>query len=237
MARDHAPARHVAVGEGVLRLYEWESATVSFGRNEPSRSRYDLDAAADEAIDFVRRPTGGRAVLHDEEVTYAVAVRAGALGGVRDAYRLLNEGLVCGLERLGVRATLAGAGPALPPDAGPCFRAPAEGEVMVGRRKLVGSAQARVEGALLQHGSVILRGNQDRLARLSGVAGDAAPPSTVEEAVGAVSSPDVARSLADGLQQVLGGRWRESQLSAAESETALALIDERYGSSEWTWRR
>src|SRR5690606_669373 len=103
------------------------------------------------------RPTGGREVLHDRELTYAVVVPLRAFGGLRALHRLVNGALVEALRSLGVAADLAPPdGRALRPDAGPCFGGPAEGEVTVGGRKLIGSAQVRVGGAVLQHGSLRL---------------------------------------------------------------------------------
>src|SRR5690606_17502269 len=101
-------------------------------------------AVASRAVDFVRRPTGGRAVLHDRELTYAVVVPHRALGGPRAAYRAINEALVMGLRALGVDASVSERGRVLPPDAGPCFQVAAPGEVVADGRKLVGSAQARL---------------------------------------------------------------------------------------------
>ncbi|HSR42176.1 MAG TPA: hypothetical protein VLL48_08395, partial [Longimicrobiales bacterium] len=158
MAADHALARDLPSDQAVLRLYGWSGPTLSLGRNEPARGRYDPDLARRLGVALVRRPTGGRAVLHHREVTYAVAAPVAPFGGLRSAYRAINAALVRGLARLGVPAGLAGsdaAGGGLAPDAGACFRAPAPGEVVVGGRKLVGSAQVRFGGTLLQHGSIL----------------------------------------------------------------------------------
>ncbi|MGK7313141.1 MAG: lipoate--protein ligase family protein [Candidatus Longimicrobiales bacterium M2_2A_002] len=168
----------------VLRLYRWSPATLSFGRNQPSRGRYDRDAATARGIDFVRRPTGGQAVLHDDELTYAVVAPVSVIGRPRAAYRRINEALVDGLGRLGVRATVAagglgggaggrgaevaaevGSGAGRPPAGGPdwdaaCFRRPERGEVVVEGAKLVGSAQRMEDRTILQHGSILVGGSQ-----------------------------------------------------------------------------
>lgn len=238
MALDHALARTLEEGCGVVRLYRWSGPTVSFGRNEPARGRYDTDRARAEGIRFVRRPTGGRAVLHDAELTYAVVAPLRAFGGLRGAYLRINQGLVEGLRTLGADVAVAGEGEVLPPDAGPCFRLPAPGEVVAGGRKLVGSAQARVEGALLQHGSLILSGDQSRLARLAGPARERAePPATLEGLVGSISVEAAAGAVARGLRLALGGRWAEAGYRALEERAADALVEERYGREDWTWRR
>ena len=160
MALDHALAEGLHQGEGVLRFYAWDPPTISFGRNEPADGLYDRSAAAAEGLGFVRRPTGGR---------------------------VIHEGLIDGLRSIGVPAGVAEGGSVLAPDAGPCFQAPAPGEVVAGGRKLVGSAQARVGGVTLQHGSVILRGNQDALTRLTGGGEGSSAPATVEDLLGRLS--------------------------------------------------
>ena len=238
MALDHALAEGVGEGTGVLRLYAWEPHTISFGRNEPTAGRYDVDAARAEGLAFVRRPTGGRAVLHAHEVTYCAALPVRALGGVRAAYQQIHRGLVVGLRALGVRAELAADGAVLAPDAGPCFRAPAPGEVVVGGRKLVGSAQVRLGGAILQHGSVILRGDQGAVSRLSGAPADAAGPASVEGELARPVEPDEVRdALADGLRLALGGRWVQGDYRPTEIRRADELEGGRYARDDWTWRR
>ena len=238
MALDHALAECLEPGEGVVRLYSWSPPTISFGRNEPSRGLYDLERAAREGIAFVRRPTGGRAVFHDAEVTYAVAAPLRALGGLREAYHAINRGLVTGLRSLGVPACLEDDGTVLPPDAGPCFQVPAPGEVTTMGRKIVGSAQVRLGGALLQHGSAILRGDQEAVVRLAGGQGDPAPPATVEESLPeAVDDDAVTAALAQGLRLALGGSWAEGEYRSWEIEAAARLAMDRYATDDWTWRR
>src|SRR5512142_3215722 len=105
MAIDRAVAASVeAGGRPALRFYYWDPPCLSLGRNQPARGVYDAAAAAARGIDIVRRPTGGRAVLHDRELTYGVAVRVGELGSPRETYAAVNRALVAGLRRLGVPA-------------------------------------------------------------------------------------------------------------------------------------
>jgi lipoate-protein ligase A len=221
----------------VLRLYAWDPPTISFGRNEPTKGRYDLEAAGREGLGFVRRPTGGRAVLHRNEVTYCVVLPARAFGGPREAYLRINEGLVRGLRSLGCAAEIVREGRVLPPHAGPCFQAPAPGEVVLAGRKLVGSAQVRVGESILQHGSIILGGDQGALARLTGRAGDPSPPATVESAVGSVTWQAAAAALAEGMALALGGTWNEGDMTSGEDARARSLEAERYTDEAWTWRR
>ncbi|GMV06204.1 MAG: hypothetical protein AMXMBFR53_24800 [Gemmatimonadota bacterium] len=237
MALDHALAELTPAGEGALRLYRWEPHTISFGRNEPTRGVYDVEEARREGLGLVRRPTGGRAVLHAREVTYCAVLPVGALGGLRRAYVRINEGLVEGLRRLGCPAEVSQEGSALPPSAGPCFQAPAPGEVVLGGRKLVGSAQVRVGRNILQHGSVILAGDQSALGRLGGAGEGATPPATLEGTVGPRSWEDVARALSEGVALALGGGWRQGEVTPEENSRARTLETERYATDDWTWRR
>lgn len=237
MARDHALTVNLSPGEGVLRLYRWNPPTVSFGRNEPSKGHYQRELAAEEGVAFVRRPTGGRAVLHHRELTYALVFPLGFLGGLKAAYRIINQGLLAGIQGLGAAAELAAAsGRSLPPDAGPCFRQPAEGEVTAEGRKLIGSAQVRIGEAVLQHGSLILDGDQNILRRLRGDDEAVPAPATLKGLLGQV--PDIgilAKALEGGLATVLGGSWtpggyREEEVMAARE------LESHYSGEEWTWR-
>ena len=237
MAMDHALALGLGPGEGVLRLYAWEGPTVSFGRNEPTRGRYREGLARQEGVRFVRRPTGGRSVPHHRELTYAAVFPLRALGGLRAAYRLLNQGLVAGIRNLGGAVELAQAmGRNLHPGAGPCFRQPAEGEVTALGRKLVGSAQVRMGGTVLQHGSIILEGDQALLARLRIDDQPVPPPATLKELFGSI--PDtgtLSRSIQAGLAETLGGFWSPASRRPEEIRAAERL-EGHYLEPEWTWR-
>jgi lipoate-protein ligase A len=153
-------------GRGFLRLYRFDPPCLSFGRNEPAAG-YDRAAITRLGVDVVRRPTGGRVVWHEHEVTYAVVAPVAAFGTLRRAYWAIQEWLAAALRTLGAEATLAPEGQrrAALARSGACFAAPIGGEVLVDGHKLVGSAQARRGKALLQHGSVLLAGSQ-ALARL-----------------------------------------------------------------------
>ena len=237
MALDHALAVCSQQGQGVLRLYSWMEATVSFGRNEPARGLYDRANAADQGIEFVRRPTGGRAVLHSNEVTYAIVVPVRALGGPRASYVEINRGLAKGLSSIGAAVTVTDHGKTLSPDAGACFGAPAPGEIIAGEKKLVGSAQLRVGNALLQHGSIIIDGDQSLLNQLTGKLHDIVCPATLRSVLGVVHQDQVTFGVIDGLKHVLGGSWEEGECLPAERNEAGRLKRQRYSQAGWTWRR
>jgi lipoate-protein ligase A len=216
-----------------LRLYRWTPPCLSFGRNEPALARYDRETIARLGLDVVRRPTGGRAVWHDDEVTYAVAAPVDAMGCLRDSYRAIHQRLARALRTRGVDALLAS--PARRPGpltAGACFAQPVGGEVLVGGRKVIGSAQVRQGAAFLQHGSILLGGSQDLVARVSRTRAPAASATTLSEALGRrVEFPEIARAIQE--------TWLESEESW-ESDRPTALPPYRlaaFGTPAWTWRR
>ena len=236
MARDHGLALALAPGTAVLRLYQWDRPTVSFGRNEPAVRLYSRDEAVARGVGFVRRPTGGRAVLHHKELTYGVIFPTGALGGLKEVYGKINRGLLAGIRSLGVPAQLASPdSPSLPPDAGPCFREPSQGEVTALGRKLIGSAQVRIGRSILQHGSIILDGDQGILATLRGEA--AVPASaTLRSVLGRMPGLDSVRdAIRDGLAGTLGGAWEEGDYTKDE-KMAASELEAHYEDEEWTWR-
>ena len=167
MRRDLALLDACARGEipGAVRLYGFAPACLSLGRMQPM-SDVDLEACERDGVDVVRRPSGGRAVLHDQEVTYCVVCRSSdpIFGGrVLESCARIHDAIASGLEMLGVRTTPRSMPADLRRDAregaavADCFARPAAHELLDAQgRKLVGSAQARRAGALLQHGSVLL---------------------------------------------------------------------------------
>ena len=157
MARDIALADAVRQdGQPRLRLYGWRRPTLSLGYGQPPQA-FDAGRLSALGVDLVRRPTGGRAVLHQHEVTYAFAVRAADLpGDVRSTYLEIAQPLVAALHALGVGVHLAGEpGPGGRDDN--CFQQPSWYEIEAKGRKLLGSAQVRHLGVLLQHGALPLR--------------------------------------------------------------------------------
>jgi lipoate-protein ligase A len=219
-------------------VYGWSSRTLSLGRNQRARGCYDDGAAKRLGVGFVRRPTGGRALLHHREVTYSAALPAGDAGAAAQAYDFINEVLLDGLAALGVRATRAPGGNAIPPGLRPCFDIPAEREIVVGDRKLVGSAQWRRGGALLQHGSILVADDQALIGQLLITPNHAHPAAaTLSEALGAEPAiSDVAAPIRRALEARVG--YPVTSLAAnAIAETELDALRRAYADAEWTWRR
>lgn len=242
MAVDEALAESVrAGGPPVLRVYRWSPPCLSLGRNQPTHG-YDRDEIRRRGLDVVRRPTGGRAVLHHRELTYGVAAPQGALGAPRQAYAAINRALVAGLRRLGVPAHLQPAGTARAPlpSLAPCFEQPVEGEVTAAGRKLVGSAQRTEAGVMLQHGSLPVEDDQSAVAAL--LRADAAvppadPPATLADLLGRAPPWDaLVEALASGWEEAMGVRLlrdglTEDEVRGAEGHRA------RYEDPAWTWHR
>src|SRR5258705_204201 len=156
MARDEALLTEAdRTGAAFLRLYRFDPPCLSLGRNEPAPERLGFVT--------VRRPTGGRSVWHEHEVTYAVAAPIAAFGRLRDAYRAIHERLATALRSLGADVTISEYRPIprLPDRPTDCFAATVGGEVLVAGRKVIGSAQIRRGASFLQHGSILLDGSPD----------------------------------------------------------------------------
>lgn len=225
-------------GETVLRVYAWSQPTLSLGRNQRAAGLYDREQAAAVGVDIVRRPTGGRAVLHHREVTYSVTAPVSETS-LRSSYLQINELLVLALRRLGVDVSVAnGLSRAPLPDGSPCFEVPTVGELTLDGRKLVGSAQWREDGALLQHGSILIEDDQPMIARLSRAPlPPSVPPATLREALGrSPSKHQIGEALVDAIATVESGP--STQLVPDATLLARAVTHEkRYASAEWTWRR
>jgi lipoate-protein ligase A len=263
MAVDEAIAAHAGRGEAspTLRFYQWQPACVSLGRHQPLAD-IDLDRCASLGYDVVRRPTGGRAILHTDELTYSVAgsqdnpVLAGA---VLDSYLRLSQGLLAGLAWLGLHVAKAPPAHRSGADAGPvCFEVPSAYEIVVPSRrssgaahrdpqKLVGSAQSRRQGWVLQHGSLPLVGDVTRLVDVIAFANDAdraaqrqalaERATTVEAALGQpVTFEQAAAALAAGFAEALAVRLEQGELTASELAAAADLRQAVYGNAAWTGR-
>ena len=239
MALDEALLeRASASGTAVLRVYTWSEPTISFGRNQAARGTYDPDRARERGVAVVRRPTGGRSLLHHREITYSVTAPAHLAGSLRESYGRINRLLVGGLRRLGVSVEVAAPRErSLPPSAAPCFERPAAGELVVDGRKLVGSAQWRDQGAMLQHGSILVEDDQSLVSSLADDVALPPPAATLAAALGRTPSVDeVARALFDTVREIESVDADELQIDSA-LESAQARLVPRYVDDCWTWRR
>jgi lipoate-protein ligase A len=248
MAVDEALAEAVDGGASgpVLRLYRWNPPCLSLGFSQPY-SAADAGFCVAHGVEVVRRPTGGRAVLHQLELTYAVLARLGEPPFSHDlqgAYHTICRALVAGLRRLGVAAELSGepaGGHLAPTQAVPCFVGPAAGEVVVGRRKLIGSAMRRVGGSILQHGSILEDWDGALQAGCLGLADDRelrpAVVTLAELAPGSTSGESLAAAITAGCAETFDADFAASALGAAERARAELLARERYGHERFTVQR
>ena len=241
MARDMAlQARAARTGETVFSVYSWSRPTLSFGRNQPASGLYDLDRICAAGIEVVRRPTGGRAILHNREVTYSVTAPLEDAAPLRETYSRINRILQNGLSRLGVTVVPAtSTGRSAVPSVRPCFETPAEGELVAQGSKLVGSAQYRDDGALLQHGSILVNDDQSSLpdfARLSAESESVPAPATLHALLGRSPDPaEVAEAMFDAvrsLEDVDAIELDEDEVRGAALQHVSHFLDEG-----WTWRR
>lgn len=251
MAIDEAILSAVVQGASppTLRFYAWSPPCLSLGRNQPLAD-VDLAACRAAGVDVVRRPTGGRAILHTDELTYSVALLQSdprATGDVVDCYRRLSEGLLAGLHRLGVGAVQATRHkkPAADP-AAVCFETPSDYEITVGGRKLVGSAQWRARGGVLQHGTLPLHGDLTRILSYLSFSEEErqiqrrllpARATTLEEALShTIPFSQAAQALAGGFARALNLSWVPSELTALERDLASELYHNNYATQGWTAR-
>jgi lipoate-protein ligase A len=242
MARDTALlARAARTGETVFSVYSWERPTLSFGRNQAALGLYDVDKIRASGLSVVRRPTGGRAILHDREVTYSVTAPLDGAPPLREAYTRINNILIEGLARLGVSTELAASGARAPaPTDRPCFETPTQGELVAQGRKLVGSAQWRDEKGLLQHGSILVDDDQSSLPSFAANAVVNNPtipaPATLTDLLGRVPAPaDVANALFEAVRNAEDPDAEELSEDEIRGE-ALELVP-MYLDENWTWRR
>ena len=247
MAVDEALLRCMAAdGAPVLRLYGFAPPCVSLGRFQAADDLREEALLGSDGVDVVRRPTGGRAVLHDDEVTYAVVLGRHHLQPFtkRAAYRASAALLLRLLSALGVRgAVQPGNAAAVAAGADPdCYRATGEYEVTAGAKKLVGSAQVTTRDAALQHGSIPLSTSYAGIGRYLRGRGSAEETGAVPGATSVAAESgrswchdEAVRELAAAARAHFGAR--RSVLSEAEVLLATELEETRYSRRHWTCAR
>ena len=259
----------IAGGAPVVRFYTWQPATLSLGVNQHIGEINRVECA-NRNIGIVRRLTGGRAVLHQHELTYSVIARDNdprVSGGVIESYRKISGALVLGLQSLGVDVSLAAPNKALLravsaagrtgeldlPEAAEiastngaiCFDVSSAYELEARGRKLVGSAQARRGGAILQHGSILLDIDWDAWVSVFSYATEAGKErarlklptrmtSLRHELGRPVTAPEVQHALVTGFEQAMNICLATDTLSAQEQAETRRIVEEKYGADDWT---
>lgn len=247
MAVDEALLQCMAPGAApVLRLYGFAPPCVSLGRFQAAGDVGDHAPRKSDGVDVVRRPTGGRAVLHDDEVTYAVVLGRHHLQPFtkRAAYRASAALVLRLLGALGVRGAVHPGDSAAPAaDADPdCYRTTGEYEITAGAKKLVGSAQITTRHAALQHGSIPLSTSYARITRYLRRPGSERDEAAVPGATSVAAESGRRWCYEDALHELVaaarGGLDAEpSTLSEAEGRLARELEENRYTRRQWTWAR
>lgn len=250
MAIDETLVDAIAAGTRVsaVRLYAWSPPCLSLGHAQPATDA-DPDALHRLGWDLVRRPTGGRGILHTDELTYSVVARDDnplMMGGVLASYRRLSRGLVAGLQALGAQVEADSEYPAESTQGPVCFEVPSNYEITCAGRKLMGSAQLRRRGVVLQHGSLPLAGDIARIVRALRVThGTPAEMEarirsralTLSQALGRpIGWDETARAIADGLTQALPLHLIESPLTSEELRKAETLAAQKFAHASWTYR-
>lgn len=214
-------------GPATLRFYGWEGATVSIGYFQGAAERGGHAASA--GLPWVRRATGGGAIVHDRELTYSVAIPAerGRMGASAELYDLFHETLLETLGGWGIEARRCA--PAEESSAQPwlCFQRRSSGDVLLGDWKIGGSAQRRQGAGVLQHGSVLLAASPGApellgLAELTGVG---------------IEREELAERWLGRLERRWGVQFQSSGLSGVETAVAVGIQSERFGNSAWNEKR
>ncbi len=240
----------------VVRFYQWERPTLSLGYAQSAARAVNTDFCRDKGIAVVRRITGGRSVLHDRELTYAViSPERNAIfpGGIRGNYRVIAEVLRDAFLRFGIPAHLASGREKAPVGVGDyrhnvCFCSPSLYELTVAGCKVAGSAQTRRHGCFLQHGSLPLEMDAELL---SGALRTSGSPPVTEQAVdltdsvgwlnrftaAGVSAPELQRAIQEVMEESWGIRLERGEVTAEEMAAAVDLQHDKYENAAWTLGR
>lgn len=253
MAVDEAILESIGRGDSLptLRLYAWTPACLSLGVAQPFA---DADSARLRARGWnvVRRITGGRAILHTDELTYSVIGPADnpiLAGSVLESYNRLAKALLRAAQDLGMLVEMKEGKANESGKSNPvCFEVPSTYEITAeGGKKLIGSAQARRKDGVLQHGSLPLTGDLTRITEALSFADESARAeaskrlmaraATAESALGrALDWETAARSLVRAFEAELGIRFKRGELSQKEVSRAEKLVREKYAHPSWTER-
>jgi lipoate-protein ligase A len=250
MAVDEAILEHSGRGLAppTLRLYAWSPPCLSLGHAQPYAD-VAPDRLQDRGWQVVRRPTGGRAILHTDELTYSLAAPASnrvLKGSLLESYNRIARALLRAVRSLGLEAGIKPAAGAERGSSNPvCFEAPSAHEITVNGKKLIGSAQARRRDGVLQHGSLPLVGALTRItqvlcypdesARVAAAARLEGRATTVEaELHRPVTWEEASAAFVKGFELELGIRLASASLSSAEADRAARLVREKYACSDWT---
>jgi len=229
-----------------LRVYGWDPPALSLGYFQDMETEIEIERCGELGVDVVRRLTGGRAVFHDDELTYSVVVSGGGdfPTTLAESYGLLNEGLIAAYSMLGVEVRMA-ANPQEPSSAA-CFSSAGPADLTWRGRKVCGSAQFRRDGVLLQHGSLPITSDVQAFFSLLKFSSDAArdraqadygqTTASLREVSGnGMGWQELKEALIEGFQTALGIRLYEGRLSPEERGLARELAEKKYKAFGWSY--
>ena len=228
----------------IIRFYDWDPACISLGYFQSLEKEIDENGCADADVDIVRRPTGGRAVLHDLELTYSVVAPTDVLGkNTLTSYLNISRALNQGLNILGVNSSIAPAKKTKRKGSAACFDSISSHEISVKGKKLVGSAQYRDEGYLLQHGSILIDMNADKLfSCLKLKKKDKAKrlferiTTTINEELNKkINKNDVEKAMVEGFENYFDINIHKIDFSNTIVKQAEKFYENKYSTKEWNY--
>jgi len=249
MAVDEAIFRESIRGKTTptLRFYGWLNPALSIGYFQDFGKEVDIEACRRLGIDFIRRPTGGKAVLHDRELTYAVIAGEDSPlfpPDILQTFRIISRCIAAGIAEVGIMAEMKGEGRAVSEERlrSSCFSFPSRYELLASGRKICGAAQMRSHGAFLQHGALLMAFDPVLTCTVMLPHGDMEKQvnrlqnsvTTVEEQVGVeVSEERLCRAIQGGFERVLGIRFEAGGLTPEEEALRAELMVKKYGTDSW----
>ncbi|HDP36310.1 MAG TPA: lipoate--protein ligase family protein [Candidatus Atribacteria bacterium] len=247
-----------------IRFYQWSPPAVSLGYFQDLKKEIDVITCKNMGIDIVRRPTGGKAVLHDKELTYSFIIREDhplVNDSILETYKKISGGMIRGLSYLGITAELVPLREKLkktlsdneakskiphPDIKSICFSVPSQYEVQVEGKKIVGSAQVRKRGVVLQHGSLLIELEKDKLFSVFNF-----PSIKIRERLKTrfnatsleeilkrkINFSELSEILPRGFEEEFGVKLTEGKLTEQEEKISKDLIGNKYSTYEWNYER
>jgi len=247
-----------------IRFYQWSPPAVSVGYFQDLKKEIDVDACKNLGIDIVRRPTGGKAVLHDKELTYSFIIKENhplVNDSILETYKKISGGIIRGLSYLGITAELVPLREKLKNSSSGneikskishsdiksiCFSVPSQYEVQVEGKKIVGSAQVRKREIVLQHGSLLIELEKDKLFSVFNFPSVQIrerlkirfKATSLEEILKRkISFSELSEILPGGFEEEFGVRLTEGKLTKQEEIISQELLENKYSTYEWNYER
>jgi lipoyl(octanoyl) transferase len=247
-----------------IRFYQWSPPAVSLGYFQDLKKEINVKVCQEIGIDIVRRPTGGKAVLHDQELTYSFIIKENdplVNDSILETYKKISGGIIRGLSYLGIKAELVPLRDKLENNLlgrsdkarihhldfkSICFSVPSQYEVQVEGKKIVGSAQVRKGGVVLQHGSLLIKLEKDKLfsvfnfpsVQIREKLKSKFKATSLEEILKRkIDFSELSNILPRGFEEEFGVRLIESKLTEPEEKIFKDLLGNKYLTYEWNYKR